>query len=196
VALATIVATADEERDGRVRQGTPEHPPEAAVAGSVPRLPAGGAAGSPAVRRSFYLAFLDGQPDLGRVALATRLDRPFAPRAGYGLWVKEELLDPRGRVVSASLRAAPGGGLEETITLAPYLGAEQQVAWCTAWTTEVAWQASLFASAALDWCLPGGLVASWEQTEAVGPCQLRTLRYAADFSCTATPPPWEPGACP
>jgi hypothetical protein len=193
LALAVVVATVDEDGDGRVRQGTPLSPPEPALAGSLPqRTP--GVLGSLAPRRSVFLAFLDGVVAPAGVAIGAAPDRPFAPSPGFGLWVKEEVLDPKGRPASVALRAAAGGGLDETITLYPYQGAEQWTVWCTGWSTEVAFLPSLPAGAGFDACYQIG-PGTWERTTPVAPCRFRTDRFWVDFSC-ATAPGWFQEACP
>jgi hypothetical protein len=181
LALAYLVAFVDEDGDGQIRFGTPERPPEMAIANSAFQgyQPAPGTA-----RVSYYVAFLDGEVDASRIAegFGALGDLPL----GFSIWKKTEAVDAAGRSLAVEYSVEP---IETPIELFGYPGVEGLSAWCTERSIEEMWLRALPADGAPFRCTAGSDAVDCERLTTTAPCRQLEERYQSSTSCVEPPPP-------
>jgi N-acetylneuraminic acid mutarotase len=181
LALAYLVAFVDEDGDGQIRFGTPEVPPEPAVANSAFQgyQPAPGTA-----RVSYYVAFLDGEVDASRIAdgLGALAGLPI----GFSVWKKTEAVDAEGRSLAVEYSVEP---IDTPIELFGYPGVEGLSAWCTERSIERVWLAAQPGAGSAFRCTASPDAVSCERLTTTAACSQLEERYQVSTSCVEPPPP-------
>jgi hypothetical protein len=181
LALGYLVAFVDEDGDGQIRFGTPELPPEPAVANSALQSyqPAPGIA-----RVSYHVAFLDGAVDASRVAegLGAIADLP----VGFSIWRRTEVVDEEGRSLAVEHSVEP---VETPIELFGYPGVEGLSAWCTELSIERVWLDAHPGAGSQFLCTAGPDAIRCERLTTTAACSQLEERYELSTSCVEPPPP-------
>lgn len=182
-AMGVVLAFVDENRDGKLRLGSPGVASEPGLGHSAYQLyqPAPGAP-----RRAYFVTFLDGTVNPANVPPAFAEVVNALPR-GYALWLKEEWVDEWGRRTAVRRSARP---IETPIELVTRPEVIEDAAWCGSYDVDVRYVSEIPAGEVPLSCWAGGLGASWWRMSTTGVCAYAEESYWADFTCGGTAPAW------